>query len=186
MVIGPDVGEMRSEDHDEVDALLRAAFPGPEEAALVRQLRADGAMVSERVMRWQGRIGAYAGISRMVAPDGWFALAPVAVLPEWQGGALGREKPEMQPYFRFGTRIIRQTAQLFTEFSHLILWTKGTGLTPTLVVLGKPSFYARCGFSSGRAARLVSGYPVKNLLIARPGDDVPDERLVYPRAFDAV
>jgi hypothetical protein len=58
VVIGPDVSEMRSDDQDQVEALLRAAFPGSEEAALERQLRADRWMVSERVMRWQGRIGA--------------------------------------------------------------------------------------------------------------------------------
>ena len=145
MVIGPDVREMRANDQDEVDALLCAAFPGPEEVALVRNLRADGAMVSERVMRWQDRIGAYAGISRMVAPEGWFALAPVAVLPEWQDGALGRDRPEMEPYVRFGTRIVRQTAQMFTEFSHLLRWTKGTGQTPTLVVLGNPRSTAALG-----------------------------------------
>jgi putative acetyltransferase len=186
VVSGPDVGEMRPGDVDEVDALLRAAFPGPEEAELVRRLRADGVMVSERVMRWQGRIGAYAGISRMVAPEGWFALAPVAVLPEWQGAALARDRPGMEPDFRLGTRIVQQTAAMFTEFGHMIRHTKGTGLTPTLVVLGKPSFYSRCGFSLPRAARLSGPYPIANTLIARQGDDVPEATLVYPAAFDGV
>jgi putative acetyltransferase len=186
MVIGPDVSEMRPGDEDEVESLLLAAFPGPEEAALVRRLRIDGAMVSERVMRWDGRIGAYAGISRMVRPEGWFALAPVAVLPEWQDGALGRNDPQMQHHLRFGTRIVQQTASIFIEFPHMIRWTKGTGLTPTLAVLGKPSFYARCGFSLERAACLNGPYPIRNTLVARPGNDLPEETLVYPPAFDGV
>jgi putative acetyltransferase len=186
MVSGPDVSGMRPSDADEVDALLRAAFPGPEEARLVRDLRADGAMFAEQVMRWQDRIGAYAGISRMIAPEGWFALAPVAVLPDWQGGVLGRDRPGMQHYYRFGTRIVQQTASLFIEFPHMIRGMRGTGLTPTLVVLGKPSFYARCGLSSERAARLTSPYPIRNTLIARAGDDAPEETLVYPPAFDRV
>jgi putative acetyltransferase len=161
MVSGPDVSELRPDDQDEVDALLRAAFPGSEEALLVHRLRAGGAMVSERVIRWQGRIGAYAGISRMVAPAGWFALAPVAVLPEWQG-------------VRFGTRIVQ----------HPELQPKDG--KPTLVVLGKPSFYSRCGFSQERAARLATPYPVSYTLIARSGEDTPEERLDYPPAFEGV
>lgn len=187
MVIGPDVSEMRANDQDEVDALLRAAFPGPEEATLVRDLRAAGTMVSERIMRWQGRIGAYAGISRMVAPEGWFALAPVAVLPEWQNGGLGRDQPGMEPHYRFGTRIVRQTAAVYIEFSHMMRpELKPKDGKPTLVVLGKPSFYGRCGFSLERAARLTSPYPISHTLIARAGDDVPEETLVYPAAFDGV
>lgn len=187
MVIGPDVSAMRANDQDEVDALLHAAFPGPEEATLVRDLRAAGAMVSERIMRWRGRIGAYAGISRMVAPEGWFALAPVAVLPEWQNGALARDQPGMEPYYRFGTRIVRQTAELYTEFAHAMRpELKPKDGKPTLVVLGKPSFYSRCGFSLERAARLTSPYPLSYTLIARAGNDSQVETLIYPAAFDGV
>jgi putative acetyltransferase len=174
MVSGPDVSEMRPDDQDEVDALLRAAFPGSEEALLVHRLRTGGAMVSERVIRWQGRIGAYAGISRMVAPAGWFALAPVAVLPEWQG-------------VRFGTRIVQHIASLYIDFGHGMrpeLQPKDG--KPTLVVLGKPSFYSRCGFSQERAARLATPYPVSYTLIARSGEDTPEERLDYPPAFEGV
>ena len=87
MVVGPDVTrEMRPGEAEEVDALLRAAFPGPEEAELVRALRRDGAMMWEFVQPWAGRIGAYAAISRMVEPAGWGCLAPVAVWPDWQRG----------------------------------------------------------------------------------------------------
>lgn len=187
MVTGPDVSEMQRGEEDEVEALFLAAFPGPEEAELVRDLRADGAMVSERVMRWQGKIAAYAGISRMVRPEGWFALAPVAVLPEFQNGGSGRERARLQPYQRLGTWIVQQTADMYTSFPHMMrkeLQPKDR--KPTLVVLGKPSFYARCGFSLERAARLTSPYPIANTLIARAGDDVPEETLVYPAAFDGV
>lgn len=53
----------------------------------------------------------------------------------------------------------------------------------TLVVVGKPSFYERAGFSQVRAAALTSDYPLEYTLIARPGDDVPTDRLIYPAAF---
>lgn len=180
-MIEPAVSEMRPEDADAVDALLRAAFPGPEEARLVRDLRTDGVMFSEQVIRWQGRIAAYAGTSRMVAPDGWFALAPVAVLPDWQGGVLGRDRPGMREHFHLGTRIVQGAARAFVDKP--VRGVTERGLTPTLVVLGKPAFYARCGFSLERAARLISPYPVDHTLIARPGSDRPEATLVYPAAF---
>jgi len=178
---------MRPQDAGEVDRLLRAAFPGPEEAALVRQLRAEGEMVSERIIRWQGRIGAYAGISRMIAPEGWFALAPVAVRPEWQNGAFRSDRPGLEEGFRFGTQIVQRTASMYIDFGHVLrreLQPKDG--KPTLVVLGKPSFYARCGFSRERAARLTSPYPISHTLIARSGEDIPEGTLVYPSAFDGV
>lgn len=184
MVTGPDVSEMRPQDVGEVDALLRAAFAGPDEADLVRRLRKADAMASERIIRWQGRIGAYAGISRMVAPEGWFCLAPVAVLPDWQGGALGRDRPGLEAQFRFGTRIVRETVRSFVEGP--IRGVTERGLTPTLVVLGEPAFYARCGFSLERAARLTSPYPISHTLIARPGENIPEAALVYPPAFEGV
>lgn len=182
MALGPDVTEMRPTDADEVEALLKAAFPGPEEAALVRALRADGAMVMEHVMRVKDRIGAYAGISRMIAPEGWFALAPVAVLPEWQNGALAQDRP----YLRLGTRIVRQMTSLFIEHPGILRKGLGIASTPTLVVLGKPSFYARCGFSQPRAARFGGPYPQDHTLIARSGDDSPVGTLIYPPAFSGV
>ncbi|MDZ4088547.1 MAG: N-acetyltransferase [Tabrizicola sp.] len=184
MVIGPDFSrEMRSGEEGEVDALLRAAFPGPEEAKLVRDLRASGQMVAEMVTPWQDRIAAYAAVSRMVAPEGWICLAPVAVWPEWQRGALGRNDGDSRPNpYHFGTRLV---SMLVTVVRNSSVFSIGSA-TPTLVVLGKPSFYARCGFSLERAERLTSPYPIANTLIARSGDDTPEATLVYPAAFDGV
>ncbi len=179
MVVGPDFArEMRPGEAEEVDALLRAAFGGPDEAELVRALRRDGAMWAEMVLPW-GRIGAYAAVSRMVAPAGWGCLAPVAVLPEWQRGALwrGRREDGWKEDWRFGTRLVSMIVES-------ILHNAGNPRAPqTLVVLGEPGFYERCGFSLARAQRLTSPYPLSHTLIARPGNDVPEERLVYPAAF---
>lgn len=166
MVIGPDVTcEMRADQADEVDALLRAAFPGPEEAELVRALRRDGAMWAEFVQPWAGKVGAYAAISRMVAPQGWGALAP-------DGG--------QRNFWRFGTRIVSMIAQSVN------LGIGRIESPRTLVVLGEPAFYERCTFCRSRAARLRSAYPLSHLMIARPGDDIPEETLIYPAAFESV
>lgn len=180
MVIGPDFCRgMRADEEDEVDALLRAAFGGPEEAALVRALRAEGAMVVETVLPWEGGIGAYAAVSRMVEPEGWGCLAPVAVRPDWQRGALwdGNPRTGDRRHWRFGTRLVRMLVDAFVE------GRPRPGLPDTLVVLGAPAFYEGCGFSGARAARLVTPYPLSHTMIARAGDDAPEKTLVYPAAF---
>jgi putative acetyltransferase len=97
----------------------------------------------------------------MVAPEGWLCLAPVAVAPERQGRGIA-------------SRLVR----------HLIEALLDEGRT--VVVLGNPSLYARAGFSAERAARLTSPYPIEATLIARPGTDVPEMRLVYAAAFEGV
>lgn len=151
----------RTDDFAAIDALLRDAFSGLQEAALVRDLRASGEVELEMVMAAPDGIVAHLALSRMVAPSGWLALAPVAVAPAWQGK-------------RIGARLVAGVVRLMA--------IKGV----TVVVLGKPSFYTRAGFSSARAARLTSAYPVEYLGIVRPGTDAPSEKLVYPAAFDGV
>lgn len=173
MVIGPDTcREAVSSDHEEIGALLRAAFGGTEEAGLVQRLRADGDMITEVVKPWQGRIVGYYAMSWMRAPERWACLAPVAVLPECQNGALGDGR-----HWHVGSRMMRELVGAVQGG-----WGRG-GLIDTVVVLGKPAFYARAGFSLERAAGLTSPYPLGHTLILRPGDDQPRQRLVYPVAF---
>lgn len=190
MVVGPDFStNVTNTDYDEVDALLCAAFPTDAEARLVRRLREDGDMWHEALKPWAGRIGGYYALSRMQAPEGWACLAPVAVLPEWQGGALAENNPNMQPGgpkdavyrspWRFGSRMMQELAS-FYEISTSSFHDR---LPETIVVLGKPSFYGRAGFSLERARRLSSPYPVEYTLILRRGDDVPETELIYPKAF---
>lgn len=152
---------MRAGEEDAVDALLRAAFASPAEAGLVHALRAEGRMELEMVLPWGNGLAGYLALSSFVAPERWLALAPVAIAPEWQGQRWGT---------RFVSGVIKLTA------------IKGQ----TVVVLGKPSFYSRCGLSQPRAAQLTSPYSSANLLLARPGDDVPHETLIYPAAFTGV
>ncbi|MDC0658156.1 N-acetyltransferase [Leisingera sp. SS27] len=190
MVVGPDFSSSVKEEHfDEVEALLLAAFPTDAEARLVRQLRADGDMLAEFQKPWDGRIGGYYALSRMQAPAGWACLAPMAVRPEWQGGRLAERNPNMEAGgpedesnrrpWRFGTRMLRELAQCYEMPAEAF---EGQ-LPETIVVLGKPSFYGRYGFSLERAQKLKSPYPLEYTLILRRGDDVPEAELIYPRAF---
>lgn len=159
MITSPDfLREMRPGEEPQVDALLRAAFSGPEEAQLVQRLRREGDMAGEQVMSADDTVIAYAGLSRMTAPRGWLCLAPVAVHPDWQRR-------------RIGKRLVGMIAE----------WARLSG--QVVVVLGQVRFYERAGFCAARAARLVSPYPVDHTLLAGPGADAPAETLVYPAAF---
>ena len=169
MAVWPDKArEMRGLEAAEAHALLRAAFGRPEEADLVIRLRRAGDMVLEIVMGDAG-ITAYAALSRMVAPEGWLCLAPVAVSP-----ALQRN--------RLGSRLVRA---ILAGAETGLLGTVAAG-PATIVVLGKPSFYARAGFSLERARRLTSPYPLDHTLIWPAGSDAPERELVYPQAFASV
>ena len=174
--------------HDEVDALLRAAFGGPAEAELVRRLRADGDLFGEHVLvevaparfgSWKGEgrpIGAYAALARMRAPEGWCALAPLAVHPDWQG-AVGGDPP--QP-LHLGSR-------LASVMGFLGRFDRDRPERPrAVVVLGSVPFYERAGFSAARARNLRSPYPIEHTLLAAPGDDAPEATLVYPPAFEGL
>ena len=151
----------RPADHEAITALLRAAFDGPDEAELVQALRAEGAMEMELVLPDAAGLAGYLALSRMSAPEGWLALAPLAIVPAWQHRGLGQ-------------RLVNAALKLVAIKRQ------------TVVVLGDPGFYARCGFSQARAARLTSPYPISHSLLAGPGADVPEARLVYPAAFDGL
>lgn len=151
----------RPTDHAAIDALLRAAFPTGAEARLVHDLRASGEMELELVLPDETGLAGYLALSRMVKPAGWLALAPLAIAPDWQGRGLG---------------------QRLTKAALKLTAIKGQ----TVVVLGAPAFYGRCGFSLARASRLTSPYPLDHSLLARAGDDSPVETLHYPAAFAGV
>lgn len=188
MVIGPDTSRSITEaDYVDVDALLTAAFGAGDEARLVRQLRADEDMWHELIKPWLGEIVGYYALSRMRAPDGWACLAPVAVLPKWQGGKMAERNPNMisgapneeryRSPWHFGSRMMQELAGYY-EVEGL-----RNKIPKCVVVLGKPSFYERAGFSRDKARNLTSPYPIENTMILRLGDDAPTETLVYPKAF---
>ncbi len=162
MVRGPDFcREMRRGEEASVDALLRLAFGGDDEVRLVRALRKSREIAGEMVLPFDGEIVGYYALSTLVKPKGWLCLAPVAVHPDLQRR-------------RNGQRMLG----LLTE------WARIAGTY--VVVLGQPEFYTRCGFSKSRAANLSSPYPITRTLLAGPGDDVPEEKLIYPKAFESL
>lgn len=115
-------------DHAGVDALLKAAFPAPDEARLVVTLRAADADTLELVAEDHGRIAGEVMFSPVtaIAANGsqsyGIGLGPVAVLPEQQRRGIGSALIEA------GLDYLR---------------TLGV---PWCVVLGDPGYYARFGF----------------------------------------
>jgi len=144
-----------------VERLLQRAFKGSSEAQLVRKLRKSRQIAGEMVVPGEGGIVGYYALSKMVEPKGWLALAPVAIDPEWQRRGIGK-------------RMVGMAAE----------WAR---LSQTMiVVLGDVPFYEKAGFKAGRAAKLISAYPVDHLLLAGPGGDAPEKALIYPSSFDEI
>lgn len=153
--------DLRRGEEAAVDRLLSRAFGGEDEVRLVHRLRRDGAMAGEVVLPCGDGIAGYYALSKMRAPKGWLCLAPVAIDPDWQGQ-------------RHGQRMIGMLAE----------WARLSRVH--VVVLGQVGFYERGGFRQDRAAHLTSPYPIAHTLLAGPGDDAPAEKLLYPKAFDAL
>ncbi len=181
MVIGPDFTRgVKPEEIPEIDELLRAAFGRDLELDFVKALRADGDVWMESVKPW-GRIAGYVAYSRMRSPAHWACIAPLAVHPSCQNAVLAPSEAQKGQY-AIGSRLAGEV-KLLAEHGDL-RESLAIDVPVTIVTLGAPKFYERCGFSVSRARNLSSPFPASCIAIARPGDDAPEEELVFPPAFD--
>jgi len=131
-----------------VDALLRAAFPAPDEAGLVRDLCTEGDMVLMLVAEEEG--GSLAGIaawSRMRVESGGRSVAAVALAP--LATAAGQRG--------------RGVADALVRAGLSQLENAGVALC---FVLGDPAFYARFGFGADLARGYASPYAGEHLMAA--------------------
>ena len=152
--------DMKRGEEAQVDALLLAAFGGPEEAELVAKLRKARLIAGEQVMPMGGRIVGYYALSNMVKPKGWLCLVPVAIAPDVQRRG-------------YGKRMIG----MLTE------WARITQ-TP-VVVLGEPAFYEKAGFSRKGAAALTGPYPIDHTMVCGLAG-APAQDLIYPPSSNGV
>ena len=131
MTIRPEAGELLA-----IRAVNQAAFPTPEEADLVDNLRTGGHVLVSLVAEHDGVIVGHALFSRM-----WIdqlpavALAPVAVAPEHQRNGIG-------------SRLIREGLDVLRQRDERIV-----------LVLGHPDYYPRFGFSCDKAAAIEHPFP---------------------------
>jgi putative acetyltransferase len=153
-------------DYAAIRAVLRHAFPADEEADLVEQLRADGDVLVELVaasdIAVQGHI-LYSPLA--IERDGVTvraaALAPVAVLPAFQGRGIGGA------LIRAGNA---RCADLGLE---------------AIVVLGHADYYPRFGFSAQTAESLQAPFsgPHFMALELRPDALKDGGKVRYAKAF---
>ena len=124
----------RPDDAVAIRALLEAAFPGPQEAGLVEELRADGDAAIALVAERDGIVIGHVMFSPMSGPFRALGLGPVAVAPACQRSGVGG-------------RLIRQG-----------LAEAGEAGWQAVFVLGDPAYYRRFGFDTQLAEGFASPY----------------------------
>jgi putative acetyltransferase len=150
-----------------IRAVHLAAFPTPIEADLVEALVREGDAVVSLVAERQGEIVGHVLLSRMqVTGDGRelraLGLAPVGVLPGFQGGGIG-------------SALIEGALGVARAMGEELVF-----------LLGEPDYYTRFGFSAEAAAPFASPYagPWFMALPLRPGFALPASGVAaYARAF---
>ena len=151
-------------DHAAIREVVLAAFPGPDEASLVEQLRADGDAAIELVAQHNGRIVGHILFSPLEAPFPALALAPVAVLPDRQAQGIGSALIEA------GHAIGREQR-----------WQ-------AIFVVGEPQYYRRFGYDAGLAAGFASPYAGDYFMVLPLQGRLPTDRgeVRYAAAFESL
>ncbi|MCF3934506.1 N-acetyltransferase [Acuticoccus sp. M5D2P5] len=159
------VREERPDDHDPVDAIVRAAFGGAGEADLVRALRADGDAEIALVATLDDNVVGHIMLSRMRSEIAALGLAPLSVSPSLERRGIG-------------SRLVEAALEK----------VRAAGTWQAVFLLGDPSYYRRFGFSRDAARPFKSRYQSPHfmalLLTEQPVPaDLPIE---YAPAFDAL
>lgn len=163
-------------DIDQIHELHRAAFHGAAEAELVDAVRASSGFVPELslvAVTDDGSVLGHAMVSRVgfapdagTGPSAVLALAPVAVLPPYQGRGIG-------------TALTQAALQLADGRDE-----------PCVVVVGSPAFYGPFGFVPARDAAVRGPYDAAGTAFqVRPREGqgpIAPGMVVYPAAFDGV
>lgn len=152
----------RPQDVKAISDLHLGAFPGPDEAGLVDQLREDGDVIISLVAVEDDVVIGHVVFSHMVAPESTLGLGPVAVKSEW------REQ-------RIAERLIREGIRTASNNE----WTD-------VIVLGDPAYYERFGFSADAAEGLTCVYASPYLMaLTIAGGPLKKRatRIEYARAF---
>jgi putative acetyltransferase len=165
----------RPEDGPGIFLVNEQAFGRPDEAILVDVLRKGAAFIPglSLVAEVGGSLVGHILFSRIsiVQEDGLeqpsLALAPMAVLPEWQGKGIG-------------SALVREGLRLAAEAGHL-----------SVVVLGHQHYYPRFGFEPASRWHIRPPFDVPDaafmVLALQPGAlEGVAGTVQYPPAFDEV
>lgn len=160
----PKIRSVQPSDHTEISVLLVSAFQQPNESRLIEALRACGAVEIELVAYDDTGLVGHICLSRLLAPEGWLTIAPVAVREPDQGKGYGGE-------------LIRHALDLARQRK-----------AKAVVVVGDPPYYKRFGFVFGGPAELTSPYPEKftGLYPIDSSTAKAKVALAYPKPFETV
>lgn len=145
--------------------VLRAAFPGDQEANLVDDLRRDGNLLLSMVAEAAGRVVGHVGFSRLwIEQAGQRApgvcLAPLSVAANHRQCGVGAA---------------------LVENGHAHLRTAGETI---IFVLGDPAYYGRFGYSNAAAARFDCVYAGPHFQAIALTNDAPKAgAIAYAAAF---
>jgi len=156
-------------DYDAIDALLRASFPTPAEAGLVRELRAAGDAPIAVVAEVDGQVVGMALLSPVTVDggDGRFrglGLAPVAVSETCRGMGIGKA-------------LVRQALRGARDAAV-------TGV----VVLGEPGYYCPLGFDTASKFGLGNSFGVDEPFMYHPikVQPIAPGTVRFARAFEGL
>jgi putative acetyltransferase len=129
-----------SEERSVIHSINKTAFGSQDEADLVDELRAAGAVLVSLVAEIQEQIVGHILFSRMSietpgGPVQAAALAPMAVLPEHQRRGIGGQ------LVRHGLNLLRDRGEQI------------------VIVVGHPNYYPRFGFSCEKTLSLEGPFP---------------------------
>ena len=157
------------EDRAAIRFVNEEAFSRGDEADLVDGLRNQGVVLVSFVAEIEERVVGHILFSRMsIEASGRagsvpaVALAPLAVLPEQQGKGIGGK------LIKHGLRWLREEGE------------------QVVIVLGRPTYYSRFGFSTDKASALASPFPPEAFMALElsPGAlDGIHGKVRYPEAF---
>lgn len=161
------------QDYRSVFMVHSAAFGRENEARLVDELRSSADHLAELslVATFDERVVGHILFPPIRIETGRcsipaLALAPVAVLSEYQNQGIG-------------SQLIERGLETCRQLGHKVV-----------VVVGHPDYYPRFGFTPARACGLQSPFPVPDeaFLVWRssPDDPLPAGTVCYPAAFGGV
>jgi len=160
----------RAEDAAAIRAIHLAAFPTSAEADLVERIRAADGFVASLSLVAEDPDGAVIGHALLsyasLAGEPVLALAPMAVLPAWQGQGVGSAL----------VVAALDAAEVREE--------------PLVLVLGHPWFYPRFGFRPASKYGIFPSAPWPDAaFMAKPLTTYRGDlrgRVIYPPAFDGL
>lgn len=157
-----DIRQELTGDEDCVRAVVLAAFPRALEAELVDALRRDGDLVLSLLAVEAGRVVGHCALSALSSPARSLALAPLAVLPEYQDIGIGM-------------RLVREA-----------LARAAAGGYAMVFVVGDPDYYGHFGFSAEAATGFSCQYSGRHFMARRLGGspaDITQAEVIYANAF---